>query len=198
MANSKRRRRLTYQKQSTQDEATRPQDNTAAAVAAASILNTSATSACRDRSFVSSSFVSRPSCRSSDLYHLDEVELDIYRRISAAHDSSSYDPSYNRNFLLLPSVLILPLSQKEEEKRRDSTPPLIMDTNMEDVGRAPAELAPVPASEPATIPTLDGWIESLMNCKQLAEADVQRLCEKVGDLLVTLDVAHYLSLSVAL
>jgi hypothetical protein len=54
-----------------------------------------------------------------------------------------------------------------------------MDTNMEDVSQ-PTELAPpLPTSEPATIPTLDGWIESLMNCKQLAEADVQRLCEKV-------------------
>lgn len=49
---------------------------------------------------------------------------------------------------------------------------------MEDVGRVPAELAPANL-EPATIPTLDGWIESLMNCKQLAEVDVQRLCEKV-------------------
>lgn len=54
-----------------------------------------------------------------------------------------------------------------------------MDTNMEDVGRVPTELAPAPASEPTTVPTLDGWIESLMSCKQLAEADVQRLCEKV-------------------
>lgn len=51
---------------------------------------------------------------------------------------------------------------------------------MEDVGRVPTELAPMPASEPTTIPTLDGWIENLMNCKQLAESDVQRLCEKVG------------------
>jgi len=54
-----------------------------------------------------------------------------------------------------------------------------MDTNMEDVGRVPTELSAQPALEPTTIPTLDGWIESLMNCKQLAEADVQRLCEKV-------------------
>lgn len=53
-----------------------------------------------------------------------------------------------------------------------------MDTNMEDVGRVPTELAPANI-EPATIPTLDGWIESLMQCKQLAESDVQRLCEKV-------------------
>ncbi|KAH8194285.1 hypothetical protein TruAng_011544 [Truncatella angustata] len=58
-----------------------------------------------------------------------------------------------------------------------------MDTNMEDVSQ-PTELAPpLPTSEPATIPTLDGWIESLMSCKQLAEPDVQRLCEKVCALL---------------
>jgi serine/threonine-protein phosphatase 2A catalytic subunit len=54
-----------------------------------------------------------------------------------------------------------------------------MDTNMEDVGRAPVEASPVLNFEPTTIPTLDGWIESLMSCKQLAEADVQRLCDKV-------------------
>jgi serine/threonine-protein phosphatase 2A catalytic subunit len=53
-----------------------------------------------------------------------------------------------------------------------------MDTNMEDVSRAPADVSPALA-EPATIPTLDGWIESLMSCKQLAESDVQRLCDKV-------------------
>jgi hypothetical protein len=54
-----------------------------------------------------------------------------------------------------------------------------MDTNMEDVGRVPAEVSSMPTLEPATVPTVDGWIESLMNCKQLAESDVQRLCEKV-------------------
>lgn len=53
---------------------------------------------------------------------------------------------------------------------------------MEDVKMPdPAQLSSVPASEPASIPTLDGWIESLMNCKQLAESDVQRLCDKVCD-----------------
>jgi hypothetical protein len=57
-----------------------------------------------------------------------------------------------------------------------------MDTNMEDVGRAPADLSPA-QTEPATIPTLDGWIESLMSCKQLAEVDVQRLCEKAREVL---------------
>lgn len=59
-----------------------------------------------------------------------------------------------------------------------------MDTNMEDVGRVPTDLAPMPTSEPTTIPTLDGWIENLMKCKQLAEADVQRLCDKVSPTLV--------------
>ena len=55
-----------------------------------------------------------------------------------------------------------------------------MDTKMEDVGKAPEpHLLSSPMSEPATIPTLDGWIENLMNCKQLAENDVQRLCERV-------------------
>lgn len=54
-----------------------------------------------------------------------------------------------------------------------------MDINMEDVGRVPEPSKLSPVSEPASIPTLDGWIESLMNCKQLAEVDVQRLCEKV-------------------
>ena len=55
-----------------------------------------------------------------------------------------------------------------------------MDTNMEDVGRVPEGLPSAPSLEPTTIPTLDGWIESLMSCKQLAESDVQRLCEKVS------------------
>lgn len=45
----------------------------------------------------------------------------------------------------------------------------------------PMQLSSAPASEPTTIPTLDGWIESLMQCKQLAESDVQRLCDKVCD-----------------
>lgn len=50
---------------------------------------------------------------------------------------------------------------------------------MEDVGAVPADVAPV-QTEPATVGTLDGWIESLMNCKQLSEVDVQRLCDKVS------------------
>ena len=56
-----------------------------------------------------------------------------------------------------------------------------MDTNMEDVKitEPGMQLSSVPLTEPASIPTLDGWIESLMNCKQLPESDVQRLCDKV-------------------
>jgi len=53
-----------------------------------------------------------------------------------------------------------------------------MDTTMEDVGRVPLDLQTANV-EPTTIPVLDGWIEGLMKCKQLSEADVQRLCEKV-------------------
>lgn len=57
-----------------------------------------------------------------------------------------------------------------------------MDSKMEvDVGKLPEPSRLSPASEPASIPTLDGWIESLMNCKQLAENDVQRLCDRVWD-----------------
>jgi len=47
----------------------------------------------------------------------------------------------------------------------------------------PMQLSSAPTSEPTTIPTLDGWIESLMSCKQLAESDVQRLCDKAREVL---------------
>lgn len=49
---------------------------------------------------------------------------------------------------------------------------------MEDVGRVPPNLSPANV-EPVSISNLDAWIESLMQCKQLAESDVQRLCDKV-------------------
>ncbi len=52
-----------------------------------------------------------------------------------------------------------------------------MDTDMSDVAKAPDHR--LSHSDPGAIPTLDGWIESLTSCKQLAEADVQRLCDKV-------------------
>ncbi|KAL8761565.1 MAG: hypothetical protein Q9184_002330 [Pyrenodesmia sp. 2 TL-2023] len=60
----------------------------------------------------------------------------------------------------------------------------VMDTKMDiDVGKVPEPPKLSPTTEPATIPTLDGWIESLMNCKQLAETDVQRLCDKAREVL---------------
>lgn len=48
-----------------------------------------------------------------------------------------------------------------------------------DMGKLPEPHRLSPTSEPQSIPTLDGWIENLMNCKQLAENDVQRLCDRV-------------------
>ena len=65
---------------------------------------------------------------------------------------------------------------------------------MEDVKMPePMQMSSVPASEPTTIPTLDGWIESLMSCKQLAESDVQRLCDKVPSNRLRLLLAHSFS-----
>ena len=56
-----------------------------------------------------------------------------------------------------------------------------MDTKMDiDMGKIPEASQLSPLSEQASIPTLDGWIESLMLCKQLAEADVTRLCDRVS------------------
>ena len=52
---------------------------------------------------------------------------------------------------------------------------------MEDVPKVGEGEAPAPAETPS-IPTLDGWIDNLMNCKQLAEDDVRKLCDKVGDI----------------
>ncbi len=51
---------------------------------------------------------------------------------------------------------------------------------MEDVGKGPESHESVPITEAPSLHTLDGWIESLMTCKQLSEGDVQRLCDKVG------------------
>jgi hypothetical protein len=55
-----------------------------------------------------------------------------------------------------------------------------MDTNMEDVVKIPEthQMPQVPL-DPPTVPILDSWITSLMECKQLSETEVQRLCEKV-------------------
>jgi hypothetical protein len=55
-----------------------------------------------------------------------------------------------------------------------------MDVKMEDVSKSPetTEAAPV-VSEAPTTGVLDNWIDSLMQCKQLSEPDVVRLCDKV-------------------
>ena len=39
----------------------------------------------------------------------------------------------------------------------------------------------VDASEKSSMKELDGWIEELMDCKQLAESNIKILCEKVSD-----------------
>lgn len=53
---------------------------------------------------------------------------------------------------------------------------------MMDAGKVEHTLGQVPV-DPPNIPTLDGWIENLMACKQLSESDVQRLCEKAREVL---------------
>ncbi|CAG7946944.1 unnamed protein product [Penicillium salamii] len=59
-----------------------------------------------------------------------------------------------------------------------------MDNNMEiDTARSPEPHRLSPTSDPGSIPTLDGWIESLMTCKQLAEEDVRRLCDRAREVL---------------
>jgi hypothetical protein len=73
-----------------------------------------------------------------------------------------------------------------------------MDTNMEDVKTEPMQLSTVPVTEPTTIPTLDGWIESLMTCKQLAESDVQRLCDKVCEYFCCAQFAEEFTDTIAL
>lgn len=49
---------------------------------------------------------------------------------------------------------------------------------MEDVGKSPPASA-IAIVDSSSFNQLDGWIETLMQCKQLSELDVQRLCEKV-------------------
>ena len=41
----------------------------------------------------------------------------------------------------------------------------------------------VDASEKSGLKELDGWIEQLMDCKQLAETHVKTLCEKAKEIL---------------
>jgi serine/threonine-protein phosphatase 2A catalytic subunit len=59
-----------------------------------------------------------------------------------------------------------------------------MDTTMEiDTARSPEPHHLSPITDSGSIPTLDGWIESLMTCKQLAEEDVRRLCDRAREVL---------------
>ena len=59
-----------------------------------------------------------------------------------------------------------------------STP---LDTKMDIDVSKPAEPRKLSLTQdPGSIPTLDGWIENLMSCKQLSEADVSRLCDRVS------------------
>ena len=41
-------------------------------------------------------------------------------------------------------------------------------------------MSTIEASEKTNLKELDGWIEQLMDCKQLAETHVKTLCEKVS------------------
>ena len=52
---------------------------------------------------------------------------------------------------------------------------------MEDAGKVEHTLGA--ATDPPSVNTLDGWIETLMTCKQLSEDDVRRLCEKAREVL---------------
>ncbi len=60
-----------------------------------------------------------------------------------------------------------------------------MDTKMEDIGKMPETHESAAVVEAPNINALDGWIECLMQCKQLSEADVQRLCDKVSAVQAT-------------
>ena len=43
-------------------------------------------------------------------------------------------------------------------------------------------------SDKAGLKELDGWIEQLMECKQLAESNVKTLCEKVSQRIMFLTI----------
>ncbi|KAI5304640.1 hypothetical protein KEM55_009345, partial [Ascosphaera atra] len=64
-----------------------------------------------------------------------------------------------------------------------------MDTKMDiDMERSPEPQNLSPITETNAIPTLDGWIESLMNCKQLSEDDVLKLCDRKCPVTVCGDI----------
>ena len=56
-----------------------------------------------------------------------------------------------------------------------------LDTKMDvDVGKPAVPHGLAISQDAGSIPTLEGWIETLMSCKQLSENDVSRLCDRVG------------------
>ncbi|RMY84947.1 hypothetical protein D0864_07430 [Hortaea werneckii] len=57
----------------------------------------------------------------------------------------------------------------------------LADTEMAEGGKVAHTLGGT--FDPPSIPSLDGWIENLMACKQLSEEDVRRLCEKAREVL---------------
>ena len=57
---------------------------------------------------------------------------------------------------------------------------------MEDVGA----VSSIAVQDASSINELDGWIGTLMQCKQLNEIDVQRLCDKVRCLVRTSVLAY--------
>lgn len=80
-------------------------------------------------------------------------------------------PFYYLSLLFNSTLLVSPVTRVHAS----------MDNTMEiDTARSPEPHHLSPITDPGSIPTLDGWIESLMTCKQLAEDDVRRLCDRVG------------------
>ena len=59
-----------------------------------------------------------------------------------------------------------------------------MDSKMDlDVGKSTQPHDLTPTSDPQSISTLDGWIESLFNLKQLVESDIAKLCDQAREVL---------------
>jgi serine/threonine-protein phosphatase 2A catalytic subunit len=57
-----------------------------------------------------------------------------------------------------------------------------MDSKMDvDVGKPAQPHGLSTVADSTAVNTLDGWIATLMECKQLAESDVLRLCDRVSD-----------------
>lgn len=93
-------------------------------------------------------------------------------------------PFYYLSLLFNSTLLVSPVTRVHAS----------MDNTMEiDTARSPEPHHLSPITDPGSIPTLDGWIESLMTCKQLAEDDVRRLCDRVGFLFFFFFLFFFLS-----